>query len=172
MSPAKTSFSSVQSLSRVRLLATPWIAARQASLSTTNSQSSLRLTKSTQSSEWLRLSLVPELNLLLRKPRIQQHHLLWAINRKWLLWEISFKRVDVWSFRHEETLKRLKRGRAGGGWWWWNNMIVVSFRTVNPGTQSRWISIPSTTNNWGDWWNSFPSSGDSWSGDHTWEALD
>ena len=37
-------FSSVQSLSRVWLFATPWIAARQASLSTTNSQSSLRLT--------------------------------------------------------------------------------------------------------------------------------
>jgi len=36
-------FSSVQSLSRVRLLATPWIAARQASLSITNSRSSLRL---------------------------------------------------------------------------------------------------------------------------------
>ena len=35
---------SVQSLSRVRLFATPWIAARQASLSITNSQSSLRLT--------------------------------------------------------------------------------------------------------------------------------
>ena len=32
-------FSSVQSLSRVRLFATPWIAARQASLSITNSQS-------------------------------------------------------------------------------------------------------------------------------------
>ena len=37
-------FSSVQSLSRVRLFATPWIAACQASLSITNSQSSLRLT--------------------------------------------------------------------------------------------------------------------------------
>ena len=37
-------FSSVQSLSRVRLFATPWIAARQASLSITNSHSSLRLT--------------------------------------------------------------------------------------------------------------------------------
>ena len=37
-------FSSVQSLSRVRLFATPWIAARQASLSITNSQSSLKLT--------------------------------------------------------------------------------------------------------------------------------
>ena len=37
-------FSSVQSLSRVRLFATPWIAARQASLSITNSRSSLRFT--------------------------------------------------------------------------------------------------------------------------------
>ena len=36
--------SSVQSLSRVRLFAAPWIAARQASLSITNSRSSLRLT--------------------------------------------------------------------------------------------------------------------------------
>ena len=37
-------FSLVQSLSRVQLFATPWITARQASLSTTNSRSSLRLT--------------------------------------------------------------------------------------------------------------------------------
>ena len=36
-------FSSVHSLSRVRLFATPWIAERQASLSITNSRSSLRL---------------------------------------------------------------------------------------------------------------------------------
>ena len=37
-------FSSVQSLSRVRFFATPWIAACQASLSITNSRSSPRLT--------------------------------------------------------------------------------------------------------------------------------
>ena len=37
-------FSSVQSLSRVLFFATPWIAARQASLSITNSRSSLKLT--------------------------------------------------------------------------------------------------------------------------------
>ena len=48
-SPGRVSFSSVQfssiqSLSRVRLFATPWIAARQASLSITNSWSSLKLT--------------------------------------------------------------------------------------------------------------------------------
>ena len=36
-------FSSVQSLSRVQLFVTPWIAACQASLSITNSRSSLRL---------------------------------------------------------------------------------------------------------------------------------
>ena len=37
-------FSSVQALSCVRLFATPWITARQTSLSITNSRSSLRLT--------------------------------------------------------------------------------------------------------------------------------
>ena len=36
-------FSSIQSLSRVRLVENPWIAARQASLSITNSQSSPKL---------------------------------------------------------------------------------------------------------------------------------
>ena len=39
----QTKFSSVQSLSRVRLFATPWITARQASLSITNSRSLLKL---------------------------------------------------------------------------------------------------------------------------------
>ena len=39
-----TAFSSVQSLSRVWLFATPWLTARQASLSITNSRSSLELT--------------------------------------------------------------------------------------------------------------------------------
>ena len=38
------SFSSVQSLSHIQLFAAPWTTARQASLSITNSQSSLRLT--------------------------------------------------------------------------------------------------------------------------------
>ena len=40
---ARVQFSSVQSLSRVWLFATPWTAARQASLSITNSQSLLKL---------------------------------------------------------------------------------------------------------------------------------
>ena len=49
-------FSSVQSLSRVRLFETPWITARQSSLSITNSRSSLRLTSIESvigSSKWI-----------------------------------------------------------------------------------------------------------------------
>ena len=53
-------FSSVQSLGRVWLFATPWIAALQASLSTTNSWSSLRL-KSIE-------SVMPSSHLILWRP--------------------------------------------------------------------------------------------------------
>ena len=53
-------FSSVQSLSRVRLFATPWIAARQASLSITISRSSLRLTSIE--------SMMPSSHLILGRP--------------------------------------------------------------------------------------------------------
>ena len=53
-------FSSVQSLSRVRLLVTPWIAARQASLSITNSRSSLRFTSIE--------SVMPSSHLILGRP--------------------------------------------------------------------------------------------------------
>ena len=42
--PDKVQFSSVQLLSHVRLLATPWISAHQDCLSITNSRSSLKLT--------------------------------------------------------------------------------------------------------------------------------
>ena len=56
----RVQFSSVQSLSRVRLFATPWIAARQASLSITNSWSSLRLTSIE--------SVMPSRHLILCRP--------------------------------------------------------------------------------------------------------
>ena len=52
---------SVQSLSRVRLFATPWIAARQASLSITNSQSSLKFTS-------IELVMMPSSHLILCRP--------------------------------------------------------------------------------------------------------
>ena len=51
-----------QSLSRVRFFATPWIAARQASLSITNSQSSLKLVS--------KESVMPSSHLILCRPLI------------------------------------------------------------------------------------------------------
>ena len=61
-------FSSVQSLSRVRLFETPWIAARQASLSITNSRSSLKLTSIESVMPSSHLILCPPLLLLLPIP--------------------------------------------------------------------------------------------------------
>ena len=56
----KFQFSSVQSLSHVRLFMTPWITAHQASLSITNSRSSLRLTSIE--------SVMPSSHLILCRP--------------------------------------------------------------------------------------------------------
>ena len=53
-------FTSVQSLSHVQLFVTPWIAARQASLSITNSRSSLKLTSIE--------SVMPSSHLILCRP--------------------------------------------------------------------------------------------------------
>ena len=58
--PASVQFSSVQSLSCVRLFATPWITAHQASLSITNFRSSLRLTSIK--------SVMPSSHLILCRP--------------------------------------------------------------------------------------------------------
>ena len=57
-------FSSVQSLSRVRLFGTPWTATRQTSLSFTNSQSLLKLTSIKSVLPSNHLILCPPLRLL------------------------------------------------------------------------------------------------------------
>ena len=64
-------FSSVQSLGHVQLSATPWIAARQASLSITNSRSSLRLTSIESVIPASQLILCPLLLLPLIPPSIR-----------------------------------------------------------------------------------------------------
>ena len=61
---ARSLRSSVQSLSRVRLFATSWITAHQASLSITNSRSSLRLTSIE--------SVMPSSHLILCRPLLLQ----------------------------------------------------------------------------------------------------
>ena len=88
----KVDFSSVQSLSRVQLFATPWITARQASLSITNSRSSLRLTsiESVTPSSHLILS-HPLLLLPPIPPRIRDFSNESTLRMKWpKYWSFSF----------------------------------------------------------------------------------
>ena len=81
--------SSIQSLSCVRLFATPWIAARQASLSITNSRSSLKLTSIE--------SVMPSSHLILCRPLLllpsifpSKFWLREKVNSVLSQWEINF----------------------------------------------------------------------------------
>ena len=93
-------FSSVKSLRRVQLFATPWIAARQASLSITNSWSSLRLTSIK--------SVMPSSHLILCRPLL----LLLA------MWDIRGvklpKELEEWTSQAQHGLWS---SRASSPWW-------------------------------------------------------
>ena len=89
---SKNTFSSVQLLSRVRLFATPWITARQASLSITNSRRSLRFTsiESVMPSSHLILSR-PLLLLLPIPPSIRVYSNESTLRMRWpKYWSFSF----------------------------------------------------------------------------------
>ena len=95
------SVSSVQSLSRVRLFATPWITAHQASLSITNSRSSLRL----PSIE----SVMPSSHLILRHPLLLLPPIPPSISRALSVHGISQARILEWvaiSFSRRSSLLR------------------------------------------------------------------
>ena len=88
----ETQFSTVQSLSHVRLFATPWIAARQASLSITNSRSSPKLMciESVMPSSHLILCR-PLLLLLPIPPSIRVFSNESALRKRWpKYWSFSF----------------------------------------------------------------------------------
>ena len=83
-------FSSVQSLNRVRLFATPWIAAYQASLSITNSQSSLKL---------MPIELVlPSSHLILCRPLLLLPPIRPSIRGFSIESTLCMKRPKYWSF--------------------------------------------------------------------------
>ena len=85
-------FSSVQSLSRVRLFATPWIAAHQASLSITNSRSLLKLMSIESVMPSSHLTLCRPLLLLPQiPPSIRVFSNEWTLCMRWLkYWSFSF----------------------------------------------------------------------------------
>ena len=90
-------FSSVHSLSHVRLFATPWIAACQASLSITNSWSSLRLTSIKSVMPSSHLILCPPLLLLPPIPpsiRLFSNESIFAWGGQWMYWSFSFSIIS------------------------------------------------------------------------------
>ena len=80
--------SSVQSLSRVRLFATPWIAARQASLSITIYRSSLKLTSIE--------SVMPSSHLILCRPLLLLPPIPWTVACQ-APPPMGFSRQECWS---------------------------------------------------------------------------
>ena len=124
-------FSSVQSLSCVRLFATPWIAARQASLSITNSWSSLRLMsiESVMPSSHLilccSLLLLPPIPPSLRARQCikkQRHH--FADKSPYSQdYGLSISHIQMWGLGHEE-------GRLLKNWWFWAVVLEKTWESL------------------------------------------
>ena len=104
-------FSSVQSLSRVRLFATPWITAHQASLSITNSQSLLRITSIE--------SMMPFSHLILGRPLLLLPPIPPSIrdfsNESTLL----MRWPKYWSFSFASLLPKKSQGWSPSEWTGW-----------------------------------------------------
>ena len=104
-------FSSVQSLSRVRLFATPWITARQASLSITNSQSSLRLASIE--------SVMPSSHFILGRPLLLPPPIPPSIRVFSNESTLRMRWPKYWSFASASFLPKKSQGWSPSEWTGW-----------------------------------------------------
>ena len=104
-------FSSVQSLSHVRLFATPWITAHQASLSVTNSQSSNRL----PSIE----SMMPSSHLILCRPLLLLPQIPPSIRVFSNESTLRMRSPKDWSFSFSIILPKKSQGWSPSEWTCW-----------------------------------------------------
>ena len=121
-------FSSVQSLSRVQLFATPWIAACQASLSITISRSSLRLTSIE--------SVMPSSHLILGRPLFLLPPIPPSIRVFSIQSTVLMRWPKYWSFSLASFLPKKSQGWSPSEWTGWISLQskglsrVVSNTTV------------------------------------------
>ena len=107
-------FSSVQLLSHVRLFATPWIAARQASLSITNSRSSVRLTSIE--------SVMPSSHLILCHPLLLLPPIPPSIRDFSNESTLGMRWPEYWSFSFSISPSKEHPGLISLGWTGWTSL--------------------------------------------------
>ena len=107
-------FSSVQSLSCIRLFVTPWIAARQASLSINNSQSLLRLTSIE--------SVMPPSHLILCHPLLLLSPILPCIRVFSNESTLRMRWPKYWSFSFSIIPSKEHPGLISFGWTGWMSL--------------------------------------------------
>ena len=115
-------FSSVQSLSRVRLFAIPWVAVCQSSLSITNSQSSPKLTSIE--------SVMPSNHLILCHPLLLLPLIFpsnWALSNESAL---RMRWPKYWSFSSTSVLPMNTQDWSPLGWTGWISLQSKGFSRV------------------------------------------
>ena len=115
-----TPFSSVQSLSRVQLFETTWIAAHQASLSITNSRSSLRLTSIE--------SVMPRSHLILCRPLLLLPPIPPSIRVFSNELTLCMRWPKYWSFSFSIILPKNTKDWFPSGWTGW---ISLQFKGLS-----------------------------------------
>ena len=115
-------FSSVQSLSHVQLFATPWIAAHQASLSITNSQSSLRLTSIE--------SVMPSSHLILCRPLLLLRPIPPSIRVFSNESTLHMRWPKYWSFSFSISPSKNTQGWSPSEWTGWISLLSKGLSRV------------------------------------------
>ena len=121
--PTPARFSSVQSLSLVRLFVTPWFAACQASLSITNSRSSLRLMSIK--------SVMPSRHLILCRPLLLLPPVLPSIRVLPVSELFAWGGQSIGVSATASVLPMNTRDWSPLGWTGWISLQIVAYRALN-----------------------------------------
>ena len=125
-------FSSVQSLSHVRLFVTPWIAACQASLSITNSLSSLKLTSIE--------SVMPSSHLILCRPLLLLPPIPPSIRVFSNESTLHLRWPKYWSFSFSIIPLKNTQGWSPSEWTGWISLQSKGLSRVSPAPQFKSIN--------------------------------